>query len=62
MNKKQGNRAWKKNGQETGGNGADLMVSAAEIKKLVLVRLEAMPPNVSVSIGSKDLPRDKLLQ
>ena len=33
-----------------------------EIKKLVVIRLESMPPNIKVSIGSgKDLSREELV-
>jgi len=38
------------------------MVDYEEIKKLVLIRLESMPPNIKVSIGSgKDLSREELV-
>ena len=39
------------------------MVDYEEIKKLVLIRLEAMPPDIKVSIGSeKDLSREELVR
>lgn len=39
------------------------MVDYEEIKKLVLIRLEAMPPDIKVSIGSeKDLSREELFR
>lgn len=39
------------------------MVDYEEIKKLVLIRLEAMPPDIKVSIGSeRDLSREELFR
>jgi len=39
------------------------VVDYEEIKKLVLIRLEAMPPDIKVSIGSeKDLSREELFR
>jgi len=39
------------------------MVDPEEIKKLVLVRLESMPDNIKVSIGSMgELDRDELIK
>ena len=39
------------------------MVDYEEIKKLVLIRLESMPSNIKVSIGSgKDLSREELIE
>lgn len=32
-----------------------------EIKKLVLVRLESMPSNISISIGGRDYTKEELI-
>ena len=33
-----------------------------EIKKLVLLRLETMPANLKVSLGSREFSRDELIE
>ncbi|MCD6247313.1 MAG: hypothetical protein J7J87_02665 [Candidatus Diapherotrites archaeon] len=38
------------------------MVSDEEIKKLVLLRLETMPANLKVSLGSREFSRDELIE
>lgn len=39
------------------------LVENEDIRNLVIARLEAMPPNVNISIGSKgDFGRDDLIQ
>jgi hypothetical protein len=38
------------------------MVEYDELKKLVIVRLEAMPPNIRISLGGKDLSKEDLIK
>jgi len=49
--------------EEINRTRVDIMVDYEEIKKLVLIRLESMPSNIKVSIGSgKDLSREELIE
>lgn len=38
------------------------MVSEEEIKKLVIARIEAMPPELKVSLGNKELSKEELIK
>ncbi len=39
-----------------------MMVDYEDLKEIVLVRLESMPPNIRVSVGSeKDMTKDDLI-
>lgn len=38
------------------------MLPHEEIKRLVIIRLEAMPPNIRISIGGNDLSKEELVK